>query len=108
MQIMPQYAVIQSHPPDDCPMTNRAVREFMNKQFPKHPALAKRLGVKILLDIHLDPDHKAFTLFEAPNAESVRDFLVQGGFTHYVNIEFHLVTPIQELMKQAQEMPTIY
>jgi len=105
---MPQYAVIQSHPPDDCPMTNRAVRDFMNKQFHKHPALAKRLSVKILLYIHLDPDHKSFTLFEAPNAEAVRDFLVQGGFIHYVNIEFHLVTPIQELIKQAQDMPTIY
>ncbi len=64
--------------------------------------------MKIKVDVHLDPDHKAFTLFEAPSAEAVRDFLVQGGFAHYVNMEFPLVTPIQDLIKQAQDMPTIY
>ena len=25
---MPRYAVLQSHPPDNCPMTNQAVRAF--------------------------------------------------------------------------------
>ena len=37
--------------------------------------------MQILLDIHIDPDHKAFMLFEAPNAQAFRDFLVVAGFT---------------------------
>ena len=53
------------------------------KQFPKNGALAKKLGVKIKEEFHLDPDHKAFILFEAPNAEAVRDYLTQGGYTHF-------------------------
>lgn len=105
---MPQYAIIQSHPPDNCPMTNKAVREFAMKQAPKNPALAKKLGVKVLLDIHLDPDHKAFTLFEASNAEAVRDYIAQAGVMHYANIDFHLVTPVAELLEQAEHIPTIY
>lgn len=105
---MPQYAVIQSHPPDNSPLTNKAVRAFCKKAYPQSKALAKRLGVKTLLDIHLDPNHKAFMLFEARTAETVRDFLVQAGYMHFVEIEFHLVTPIEELYKHIDEPPTVY
>jgi len=105
---MPQYAVIQSHPPDNCPVTNRAVREFVMKQFPKNAAIAKKLGVKVQLEIHLDPDHKAFLLFEAPTAEAVRDYLMQGGYVHFSNLDFYLVTPIDDLLKQVEHVPTVY
>jgi hypothetical protein len=105
---MPQYAVIQSHEADICPMTNKRVREFAMKSFQGNDALAKKLGVKVLSELHLDPDHKAFILFEAKSAEAVRDYLVQGGYSHFSRLEFHLVTPISELLKHADEMPTIY
>ena len=36
---MPQYAVIGSHPPDNCPMSNKAVREFLMGMAPKWPEL---------------------------------------------------------------------
>jgi hypothetical protein len=105
---MPQYAVIGDHPPDDCPLTNKAVREFAMKSSQKWPDLARRLGVKVLSELHLDPDHKVFVLFEASNAEAVRDYLMQAGYTHYLNLNFHLVTPVAELLKRADEFPTIY
>lgn len=81
---------------------------FHEQTVSQTPSPCQETCVKIKVDVHLDPDHKAFTLFEAPSAEAVRDFLVQGGFAHYVNMEFPLVTPIQDLIKQAQDMPTIY
>jgi hypothetical protein len=85
------------------------VREFFTKKIlPELPALAKSLDVKVLLNIHLDPGHKALALFEAPNAEAVRDLLVRGGFMHFVDMEFHLVTPIEELAKNIDKFPTIY
>jgi hypothetical protein len=105
---MPQYAIIGSHPPNVCPLTNKAVRAFAKKTYAQLPKLAKQLNVKVLLDIHLDPGHKAFMLFEAPNAEAVRDLLVRVGFTHFLDIEFHLVTPIKEILKHADEMPTLF
>ncbi|MDE1861260.1 MAG: hypothetical protein KGH72_06120 [Candidatus Micrarchaeota archaeon] len=105
---MPQYAVIQSHEAGICPMTNKAVREFLMSKMPDQEGLKQKLGVKVLLEIHLDPDHKAFMLFEAKTAEAVRDYLVQAGYTHYLRTEFHMVTPIAELLAQAKDMPTIY
>jgi len=105
---MPQYAVIHSHDADICPMTNKKVRDFAMKMFPSYEPLAKKLGVKVIMELHLDPDHKAFTLFEAKSAEAVRDYLVQAGYTHYTRTEFYLVTPVSELLKHADEMPTIY
>ena len=89
-------------------MTNKAVRDFVSKQAPKNEALAKKLGVKVREELHLDPDHKAFVLFDAPSAEAVRDYLVQAGYTHYSNISFYLVTAVTELLKHANEIPTIY
>jgi hypothetical protein len=105
---MPQYAILQSHPANICPMTNKAVREFALKMFDQKAAIAKQLNVKILLELHLDPNHKAFMLLEAPTAEAARDFLVEAGYLHYTENEFHLVTPVDELVKMAENMPTLY
>ena len=105
---MPQYAVIGSHPPDNCPLANKAVRAFVKKIYAQLPKLTKRYDVKILSDIHLDPGHKAFMLFEAPNAEAVRDFLVISGFSHFLDFEFHLVTPIKEILAHADDMLTLF
>jgi hypothetical protein len=105
---MEQYAVIGNHPPDNCPMANTAVREFAKKTYAKLPKLLKQLNVKILMDIHLDPGHKVFMLFEAPNAEAVRDLLVMAGFSYFLDSEFYLVTPIGQLLKHIEDMPTLH
>lgn len=105
---MPQYAVIGSHPPNICPMSNKAVRAFAKKVYAQLPKLAKRYDVKVLLDVHLDPGHKAFMLFEAPNAEAVRDLLFMAGFGHFLDIEFYLVTPIKEILAHVDDMPTLF
>lgn len=105
---MSQYAAIQTHSPDICPITNKTTRAFFENQVSNLPKLQEELGVKIVSNLHLDPAHKVLTIFEAPSAESVRDFLVRGGFMHVFNIEFYLVTPMEEIMKQIENMPTIY
>ena len=76
---MPQYAIIGSHPPDNCPIGNKSVRDFLMGMAPKWPELGQELGVKTLSWLHLDPNHKSFQLFEASNTEAVRDFLYRGG-----------------------------
>ncbi len=105
---MPQYALIGTHPPNICPMSNKAVREMAKKTYAQLPALCKKYNVKVLLDIHLDPNHKAFMLLEAPNAEAVRDLVTMAGFVHFLNLDFHLVTPIQDILKHVDDMPTIF
>jgi len=105
---MPQYAILQSHPPDNCPMTNKAVREFALKNLPELPAKAEKAGVKVLLNIHLDPAHKAMLLLDAPSAEVARDLLFDSGFMHFTEMEFYLVTPIEELIQKTVDLPTVY
>jgi hypothetical protein len=78
------------------------------KAYAQLPALCKKLNVKVLLDLHLDPDHKAFMLFEAPTAEAVRDLVAIGAFVYFLDLSFHLVTPIVDILKHVDEMPTIY
>ncbi len=78
------------------------------KIYAKLPRLLKQLNVKILMDIHLNPGHKVFMLFDAPNAEAVRDLLVMAGFSYFLDSEFYLVTPIGQLLKHIEDMPTIY
>jgi hypothetical protein len=104
---MPQYAVIQ-HPPDNCPLANKAVRGFVQQALTNLPRLEQELRVTTILNIHLDPGHKALMVLEAPTAEAARDFLVRGGFMHFTDMEFHLVTPVEELLRHADQFPTVY
>ena len=105
---MPQYATIGSHPAADCPLANKAVREFIKGMAPKWPELEKQLNVKSLTWLHLDTNHKSFQLFEAPTAEAVRDFLYQSGQAHFLELDFHLVTPIEELLGMMEQLPTMH
>ena len=102
---MPQYATIGTHPAADCPIANKATRDFLLGIAPTWPELAKELNVKTLSWLHLDPSHKSFQLFEAPNAEAVRDYLYRSGQAHFLDLDFHLVTPIEELLGRMGEFP---
>jgi hypothetical protein len=105
---MPRYAILQSHPPDNCPMTNRAVREFAMEHLPKIDEYASNHGVRVLAFDHLDPAHRALLLLEAPTAEAARDFVFDAGFVHFTEMEFFLVTPVAELLQRAADMATIF
>jgi hypothetical protein len=105
---MAQYALIGRHPASGCPMTSKGAREAAKKVYENLEANLKQHHVKLLLDIHLDPNHKAFMLFEAANAESVRDFAMETGLASFLELDFHLVTPIPELLKKQGGIPTIY
>ena len=72
-------------------------------------AVAKRLNVRFVVPYaHLDPAPKGLMLLDAPNAEAVRDFLVQGGFFHFLDNELDLITPVAELMKDVDKIPTAF
>jgi hypothetical protein len=47
-------------------------------------------------------------LFEAPTAEAVRDIVTMSGFMYYLDLDFHLVTPIADILKHVDEMPIIF
>ena len=49
-----------------------------------------------------------FQLLEAPNAVSVRYCLYRSRQAHYLELDFHLVTPIREPIKKADDFPTVF
>jgi hypothetical protein len=89
-------------------LTNKASRENDEESLRPASSLCKKLNAKLLLDLHLDPSHKGFMLFEAPTAEAVRDIVTMSGFMYYLDLDFHLVTPIADILKHVDEMPTIF
>jgi len=105
---MPQYAVIGTHEANGCPMTSKGAREVAMKAYSGMDAMLKAKRMKMVLDLHLDPNHKAFMLFDAPSAEVVRDFLLESGLGSVLDCNLHLVTPIPELLKKAGDLPTYY
>lgn len=105
---MPQYAVIGRHEANGCPMTSKGAREAAMKAYAALDELLKQKHVKLLSDLHLDPSHKAFMLFEAPSAEAVRDVLLHSGLGSFLDFDFHLVTPIGELLPKASGFPVYY
>lgn len=105
---MPQYAAIGRHEANGCPMSSKGAREAALKCYEGLDKHLKETGVKLLLDLHLDPNHKTFMLLEGPNAEAVRDLLLMSGFGAFLDLDFHLVTPIKELLPHATKFPTYY
>ena len=105
---MPQYALIGTHPPDNCPISNKAVREFVKKAMPELPNVAEGLGVKFVTQLILEPSHKILMILEAPNAEAVTEMSLKGGLQHFNDLELHIATPIQEGMKELDELPLVY
>ena len=90
-------------------MSNRSAREFAKKTISQMDELARKHGIKFVVPyMHLDPAHKGLMLVEADRAEAVRDFLMQAGFFHFLDMEFYMVSPIAELMKNIDNIPTAY
>ena len=105
---MTQYALIGTHPPDNCPVSNKAVREFVKKTMPELPKIAEGLGIKFQTQLILEPSHKILMLLEAPSAEAVTEMALKGGLQHFNDLELHVAKPIAEGMKEIDQLPTIY
>ncbi len=105
---MPQYAVMGRHEANGCPMSSKGAREAAIKAYESLDKHLKEKHAKLVLDLHLDPSHKTFMLWEAPSAEAVRDVLLMAGFGSFLDLDLHLVTPISELLPQASKFPLMY
>jgi hypothetical protein len=90
------------------PNVQQSIKRDGKKSLRPVSVALKKLNVKVLLDLHLDPNHMAFMLFEAPTAEAVRDLVTMAGFVYFLDFNFHLATPISDILKNVDEIPTIF
>jgi hypothetical protein len=103
-----QYGIFLTHPPNVCPISNKASRDMAKKGFSQLPKLSEKYGVKVTQWHHFDPEHLSVMMVEANNPESVRDLLMEGGFMHWCDLRIYPVTPIEDIMKQIDNFPSIY
>jgi len=98
---MTQYAVIVAHSLEDCPLINKDKLDSAKKFYAETLYLARKLNVKILMDLHLNPSHEFFMLLEAPNEQAVRDLLLMRGLTTQQRVKLHTVIPLTEKLENA-------
>src|SRR3989454_11458796 len=76
---MEQFAIIASHPPDQCPTANETIRKLFLNRAPELPKLAERLGVEYLAGPIISTEHKSGAIVRAKNVEAVRNLAIQTG-----------------------------
>jgi len=103
-----QYLVIGQHPPDLCPAANETVRTLANEGAKEIPALAEKLGIKVLATYVPMTNHMVVVAVEADDANSVREFAFQGRLSQWNTVEIFQTSTLEEALTRVEELPTIY
>ena len=104
-----RYGLTMTHPPNICPLSNKASREIAVSGWKQIPALSQKHKVKVTSMDHFDPEHLVIGIIEADNIESVRDFVMEAGLMAWNNLKINPITPAAELMDNMdQAPPTIF
>ena len=96
-----RYLVELWHEPGISPLSNPTYRQMAQATHEKMPALMEKLGITMLGDYHLDPEHRAILIFEARSVEDVRDLLYQSGYMGWCNGRIFPTTKLSEMHKLA-------
>jgi len=105
---VPQYLIAGQHPPDLCPSANETVRKLSQEGASEIPALAEKLGVKLLATYVPMNNHMVFAAVEADDMASVREFAFQSRLGQWNTVEIYQVATLEEALTKVNELPTIY
>ena len=94
-----------THPPNICPLANKASREVAVAGWKQIPSLSDKYNVKILSFDHFDPEHLIIGMIEADNIEAVRDFVMELGLMAWNELKINPITPVSELMDNMDKAP---
>jgi uncharacterized protein with GYD domain len=103
-----QYLIAGQHPPHLCPSANETVRKLSQEGAREIPALAEKLGVKVLATYVPMNNHMVFAAVEADDASSVREFASQSRLVQWNTIEIYQTSTLEEALTKINELPTIY
>jgi hypothetical protein len=96
-----KYVVELWHEPGISPLSNPTYRELARKTHEGMPALMEKLGITMIGDYHLDPEHRSILIFEARSVEDVRDLLYQSGYMGWCDGRIFPTTPLSQMHKYA-------
>ena len=100
-----RYGLTMTHPPNICPIANKASREAAVAGWKQIPSLAQKYGVNMLSFDHFDPEHFIIAMIEAESIESVRDFVMEAGLMAWNDLKINPITPVSELMDNMNKAP---
>ena len=104
---MPQYVVLGTHAPSQCPGANGSMREIFRQLVEAAPGIAAQHGVTVVTGpVHLDPAHKVLVILEAANQDAVQDTLQANRLAQIQDLEVYRATPLPEMFAHAQ--PPLY
>jgi uncharacterized protein with GYD domain len=103
-----QYLIAGQHPPELCPSANAKVRTLSQEGAGGIPALAEKLGVKLLATYVPMNNHKVFVAVEAGDMNAVREFAFQARLSQWNTIDIYQVSTLEEALAKVNELPTIY
>jgi uncharacterized protein with GYD domain len=103
-----QYLIAGQHPPDLCPSANEKIRKLSQEGAGQIPALAEKLGVKLLATYVPMNNHMVFAAVEADDMDTVREFAFQSRLGQWNTIEIYQVSTLEEALTKVNELPTIY
>jgi uncharacterized protein with GYD domain len=105
---MPQYLIVGQHPPDLCPSANEMIRKLAGEGGKEMPALAEKLGVKILATYVPMTNHQVYVAVEADDANAVRELTFQGRLGQWNTIEIYQTSTLEEALTRVEELTPIY
>jgi len=102
------FALITTHPPDQCPTANSTIRKLAMKKAGEIPALARKHGIKFLAGPTVSNQHKGVALIEAENVSGINDFLLESCLIQWNSIEVIPSRPMDEALKSLDTLSPIY
>jgi muconolactone delta-isomerase len=104
---MNRYLAELFHDPGISPAANAAARQRARETHEILPRLMSEKNVSLTAEYHLDPEHRAILIFEAPSVEAVRDVLVQSGFMQYCDGRIYPVSTLKEALERTKDLKPI-
>jgi hypothetical protein len=89
-------------------MSNAKVRDLAKQTTGDMPNLAEKLGVHLITTSVFGPDHMIHAVAEADNIEAVREFVMQSRLAQWNTTRIHATWPMEEAMRRADELPTVF
>ncbi len=105
---MEQFALIMTHPPDQCPTANETIRKHFLKGAAEIPNLGKKLGVEFLAGPLITTEHKSVSIVKAKDIEAVRGFIIESGMIQWNSVEVMHGVSMEEAIEEINKLKPIY
>jgi hypothetical protein len=100
--------MIAKHGPDMCPTSNGKIRELLKESAKQLPALANKLGVKLITLNVFGPDHEVIGVVEANDIEDVRNFITESRLIQWNTTHVHPTWTLEEAIEKADRLPVLF